>query len=209
MNITVFGATGSIGRLVVEQALAAGHHVTAVTRDAARMTLRHERLSVAEADATDATACVPVVKDADAVVVALGAGRHGQVREAGTRAVVEAMREAGVGRLVCQSTLGVGSSEVHLTFWWRYVMFGALLRRAYADHVAQEAVVESSGLDWTIVRPSAFTDAPAGSLGPVRHGFDSSARGLQLKTRRADVAAFVLEQAEDRTYLHQAVSLSA
>jgi len=81
-------------------------------------------------------------------------------------AEVEAMREAGVRRLVCQSTLGVGSSGQHLTFWWRYVMFGALLRRAFADHVAQEAVVEASGLDWTIVRPSAFTDASAGSTPP-------------------------------------------
>ena len=119
------------------------------------------------------------------------------------------MQEAGVRRLVCQSTLGVGSSGEHLTFWWRYVMFGALLRKAFADHVAQEAVVEGSGLDWTIVRPSAFTDAPAGSLGPVRHGFDRSARGLRLKVRRADVAAFVLAQAEDPTFVHQAVSLSA
>ena len=136
MNITVFGATGSIGRLVVEQALAAGHDVTAVTRDAARLTLRHDRLSVVEADPTDPAACVPAVKDADAVVVALGAGRHGGVREAGTRAVVEAMQEAGVRRLVCQSTLGVGSSRGHLTLWWRYVMFGALLRPAFADHVA-------------------------------------------------------------------------
>jgi uncharacterized protein YbjT (DUF2867 family) len=209
MNLTVFGATGSIGRLVVDQALAAGYDVTAVTRDAARLAQRHDRLSVVEADPTDPAACLPAVKDADAVVVTLGAGRHGEVREAGTRAVVEAMREAGVRRLVCQSTLGVGSSGQHLTFWWRYVMFGALLRRAFADHVAQEAVVEASGLDWTIVRPSAFTDASAGSLGPVRHGFDGSARGLRLKVRRADVAAFVLAQAEDRTYVHHAVSLSA
>ena len=208
MNITVFGATGTIGRLVVDQALAAGHDVTAVTRDATRLTQRHDRLSVLEADPTDPAACVPAVKDADAVIVTLGGGRQGQVREAGTRAVVQAMQEAGVRRLVCQSTLGVGSSAEHLTFWWRYVMFGALLRKAFADHVAQAAVVEGSGLDWTIVRPSAFTDGPAGSLGPVRHGFDGSARGLRLRIRRADVAAFVLAQAEDPTFVHQAVSLS-
>ena len=209
MNLTVFGATGSIGRLVVDQALAAGHDVTAVTRDATRLTRRHDRLSVVEADPTDPAACLPAVKDADAVVVALGGGGSGGVREAGTRAVIEAMREAGVRRLVCQSTLGVGSSEGNLTFWWRYVMFGAVLRKAFADHVAQEAVVEGSGLDWTIVRPSAFSDGPAGSLGPVRHGFDGSARGLRLQVRRADVAAFVLAQAEARTYVQQAVSLSA
>ena len=209
MNITVFGATGSLGRHLVDQALASGHDVTAVTRDSARLTRRHDRLTIVEADATDAAACVPAVKGADVVVVSLGDGRRGTVREAGTRAVVEAMREAGVSRLVCQSTLGVGSSRVHLTPWWRYVMFGAVLRRAYADHVAQEAVVRSSGLDWTILRPSAFTDAPAAKVGEVRHGFDGSTQGLRLKVRRADVAAFLLAQAGDSTNVPRAVSLSA
>jgi uncharacterized protein YbjT (DUF2867 family) len=209
MNITVFGATGTIGRLFVEQALAAGHDVTAVTRDASRLSQRHDRLRVVQGDPTDPEACLPAVRDADAVIVTLGAGRRGEVREAGTRAVVAAMRQAGVRRLVCQSTIGVGSSKANLDLWWRYVMFGALLRPAYADHVRQEAIVVESGLDWTIVRPSAFTDAPAESLGELRHDFDGAARGLRLKVARADVAAFLLAQAEDPAYLHRAVSLSA
>lgn len=206
MNITIFGATGTIGRLVVEQALADGHEVTAFTRDAARVTARHDRLQVVEGDVTDPAACLPAVKDADAVIVALGAGRKGEVREAGTRAVVEAMKQAGGGRLVCQSTLGVGSSRPNLNLVWKYVMFGALLRPAYADHVRQERVVEESDLDWTIVRPSAFADE---SPGPVRHGFGGSESGLLLKIGRADVAAFLLAQAEDQTYLRRAVSVSS
>ena len=206
MNITIFGATGSIGRLLVEQSLAAGHDATAFTRDAARVTAHHDRLQVVEGDVTDAAACLPAVKDADAVVVVLGAGRQGEVREAGTRAVVEAMQHAGGGRLVCQSSLGVGSSRPLLNLWWKYVMFGALLRPAYADHVRQERVVEQSDLDWTIVRPSAFVDR---SPGPVRHGFGRSESGLRLKIARADVAAFLLAQVEDETYLRRAVSLSA
>jgi uncharacterized protein YbjT (DUF2867 family) len=206
MNITVFGATGTIGRLVVEQALAAGHDVTAFTRDAGRVTIEHERLHVVADDVTDPDACLPAVKDADAVIVALGAGRNGVVREAGTRAVVAAMKEAGVRRLVCQSTIGVGSSRGNLNLYWKYLMFGALLRPAYADHVRQERVVEESGLDWTVVRPSAFVDR---SPAPVRHGFGGSERGLQLKIGRDDVAEFLLAQVEDGTYLRRAVSVSS
>jgi uncharacterized protein YbjT (DUF2867 family) len=206
MNITIFGATGSIGRHLVEQSLAAGHEVTAFTRDAARVTVGHDRLQVVEGDVTDPAACLPAVKDADAVVVVLGAGGRGGVREAGTRAVVEAMQQAGGGRLVCQSSLGVGSSRPNLNLWWKYVMFGVLLRAAYADHVLQEKVVEQSGLDWTIVRPSAFTDE---SPGPVRHGFGGSETGLRLKIARADVAAFLLAQVDDETYLRRAVSISS
>lgn len=206
MNITVFGATGNIGHLLVEQALAAGHDITAFTRDAARVTSRHDRLQVVEGDVTDPAACLPAVKDADAVVVTLGAGRKGEVREAGTSAVVAAMKQAGGGRLVCQSTLGVGSSRPNLDLLWKYVMFGALLRPAYADHVRQERVVEDSPLEWTIVRPAAFADQ---SPGPVRHGFAGSESGLKLKIGRADVAAFLLAQVDDSTYLRCAVSVSS
>lgn len=206
MNITIFGATGSIGRCLVEQALGEGHDVTAFTRDAARVTVEQGRLQVVQGDVTDPAACLPAVKDADAVIVALGAGRKGEVREAGTRAVVQAMEKAGVRRLVCQSTLGVGSSRPNLNLWWKYVMFGALLRSAYADHVRQERVVEESGLDWTVVRPSAFADQRPG---PVRHGFGGSESGLLLKIARADVAAFLLAQVEDETYLRRAVSVSS
>lgn len=202
----VFGATGSIGDRVVKQALGEGHDVTAFTRDAARVTLEHDRLQTVEGHVTDPGACLPVVKDADAVIVTLGAGRKGEVREAGTRAVVEAMQQSGGGRLVCQSTLGVGSSRPNLSLLWKYVLFGDLLRAVYADHVRQERVVEESDLDWTIVRPSAFADQ---SPGPVRHGFDGAETGLRLKIARADVAAFLLTQIGDQTYLHQAVSVSA
>ena len=206
MNITIFGATGTIGRLVVEQALADGHAVTAFTRDAARVNASHPRLQVVEGDVMDPAACLPAVKDADAVVVALGAGRKGEVREAGTRAVVAAMEQSGGGRLVCQSTLGVGSSRPNLDLFWKYVMFGAVLRPAYADHVRQERAVEASDLEWTIVRPSAFADR---SPAPVRHGFDGTERGLRLKIGRVDLAAFLLGQVEDPTYLRRAVSVSS
>jgi uncharacterized protein YbjT (DUF2867 family) len=163
-------------------------------------------LQVVEGDVADPAACLPAVKDADAVVVALGAGRKGEVREAGTRAVVVAMEQSGGGRLVCQSTLGVGSSRPNLDLFWKYVMFGAVLRPAYADHVRQERVVEASDLEWTIVRPSAFADQ---SPGPIRHGFDGTERGLRLKVGRADLAAFLLAQVEDPTYLRRAVSVSS
>lgn len=206
MHITVFGATGSIGRLLVTHALEAGHDVTAFTRDASRVTVSHDRLEVVEGDVTDPAGCLPAVKGADAVVVALGAGRKGEVRTAGTRAVVEAMTQSGGGRLVCQSTLGVGSSRANLDLLWKYVMFGLLLRPAYADHVGQERVVEESDLAWTIVRPSAFVDE---SPGPVRHGFDGSESGLLLKIGRADLAAFLLAQVEDETYLCRSVSVSS
>lgn len=206
MQITIFGATSTTGRLTVQRALAAGHHVTAFTREADKVTEQHDQLRVLEGDVTDPASCAGALTGADAVIITLGNGRHGLIREAGTRAVVEAMHEVGVRRLICQSTLGAGASRANLNLFWRYLMFGALLRQAYADHAAQEEVVTSSGLDWTIVRPSAFTDQDVAGL---RHGFDGAERGLRFKVSRGQVADFLLEQLDSGEYRHRQVSLSA
>lgn len=206
MRITVFGASGSVGRHVVEQALAAGHEVTAFTRDSGNITVRHPRLEVTQGDATDLAAVQDAVAGRDAVVVALGAGRQAGIREIGTRTVITAMEQAGVKRLICQSTMGAGDSRGNLNFVWKYLMFGMLLRKAYADHQRQEELVRKSTLDWTIVRPGAFTDGER--TGEYRHGFDGQDRTTQMKISRADVADFLLRQLTDDGYRGRAVGLS-
>jgi putative NADH-flavin reductase len=148
----------------------------------------------------DADALVPVVAGQDAAVVALGGGRKGGVRARGTAAVVEAMRRTGVRRLVVQSTLGVGDSRGNLNFFWKHLMFGLLLRNAYADHVEQEELTRQSGLDWTIVRPGAFTDGAR--TGSYRRGFSAEER-TNLRISRADVADFVVSQLTDDTWLRR------
>lgn len=205
MNIAIFGATGSVGRLAVDQALAAGHAVIAVTRDRTKITTRHDRLQVVQADPLDADQVAPALAGCDAVVVAIGGGAKGGVRAPGTAAIIEAMRRAGVRRLISLSTLGAGDSRPHLNFWWRYVMFGLLLRRAYADHQDQEARVLDSGLNWTLVRPSAFTDGPR--TGTYQKSFGDDAQ-LSHEISRADVADFLVSQIDDKTYLRKAVAIS-
>jgi putative NADH-flavin reductase len=206
MKVVVFGGTGSVGRHVVEQTLRSGHEVTVFTRDPARVDRQHERLRVAQGDITDAAAVARAVACHDAVIVTLGGGRKGNVRAPGTRAVIEAMLQTGVRRLICQSTLGVGDSRGNLNFLWKRIMFGLLLRAAYDDHVRQEAHVERSGLEWTIVRPAAFTDGER--TGRYRRGFDGDDRATKLKISRADVADFLIEQLTDDSHLHRTPAIS-
>src|SRR5919106_41313 len=104
LHLTVFGATGSVGRHVIDQALAKGHRVTAFTRHPESIE-EANGLEVSGGDVLDPAAVRKAIQGRDAVIVALGDGRRGGVREAGTRAVVEAMTDLGVRRLVCQSTL--------------------------------------------------------------------------------------------------------
>jgi len=206
MRIAVFGATGTVGRHVVEQALERGHEVTAFTRDPGRVARSHERLRVVRGDVADPAAVDRAVAGQDAVVVALGAGRKGRVRADGTAAVIAAMDRAGTRRLVVQSTLGAGDSRANLNFLWKRIMFGLLLREAYADHQLQEEHVRRSDLDWTIVRPGAFTDGPR--TGAYRRGFGPEDRSTRLKISRADVADFLLEQLTDEGNLHRTPAVS-
>src|SRR4051794_12084498 len=102
MELTVFGATGGIGGQGVRQALAGGPHVPAVVRAPARLTVTHPNLRVVTAEVTDPEALVPVLTGRGAVLSGLGPrSRKGVgIASAATRAILRAMDEAGVRRLV-------------------------------------------------------------------------------------------------------------
>lgn len=202
MNVIIFGATGTLGRHLVEQALSQGHHVTAFARHPEKLGLHDASLRYQAGDVLDAQAVARAVEGHDAALIALGAGRKGGVRADGTKNVIDAMKHHGVKRLICLSTLGAGDSRNLLNFFWKRIMFGLLLRAAYADHEMQEKLVRQSGLDWTLVRPGAFVDGDA--TGQYQHGAPLPATDLKLKIARADVAGFMLRQLTDRGYLHKA-----
>lgn len=206
MKLIIFGATGSVGRHLVGKALAAGHHVTAFSRRRDIGMPADGRLRAIRGDVLNPDQVAAAIEGQDAVLCAIGAGRRGGLRAPGTANIISGMKRHGVQRLICQTTLGVGESERNLDFFWKHIMFGLLLRPAFKDHALQEEHIRASGLDWTIVRPGAFTDGP--ETGVYRHGFPATARDLKLKISRADVARFMLDQLADPTYLHATPGLS-
>jgi putative NADH-flavin reductase len=201
MRLIIFGSTGSVGRLLVEQALQDNHLVTAFLRDPAKLAFSHSKLSVVKGDVLDYQSVEKGIENQEIVICALGAGAKGIVRAAGTKNIIRAMESKGIKRLICQSTIGIGDSRRNLNFFWKYIMFGMLLKQAYKDHELQEKYVTESKLDWIIVRPAAFMDGPR--TRSYRHGFGASEPGLTLKVPRADVADFILQQVGTNTYLRK------
>ena len=206
MKLLVFGSTGSIGRQLVRQSLEQEYRVTAFARDTAMLEIRHDNLKVVQGDAMDLPSVEKAVQGQDVVLCSLGAGAKGGIRSRGTKNIIRAMQKTGVRRLVCQSSLGVGDSWGNLGFFWKYIMFRGFLRQAYADHVSQEEHVRQSDLDWTIVRPAAFTDGRR--TGEYRHGFPGNDKTTRLKVSRADVADFMLKQLTHEEYLRKTPGLS-
>jgi putative NADH-flavin reductase len=207
MKVIIFGSTGSVGQQLVKQALELGHEVTAFARNPVKLTqIENTRLQAFEGDVMQPAQVTYAVKGHDVVLCALGAGRKGTVRATGTKHIVEAMQENGVKRLICQTTLGNGDSKGNLNFFWKYVMFGWFLKDAYLDHEQQEQHIFNSDLDWTIVRPAAFTDGKM--TGHYKHGFGADDKKVRLKISRADLALFMLMQVTDDRYVKKTPGLS-
>src|ERR1700687_2259927 len=102
MNLLILGAPARPGRLVVEQALAAGHTVTALFRSPEKLTIRNSNLRVVAGRATDPEDVARALASADAVLSTLGGG--GSVIADSTVEVVEAARKTGVRRVVVLSS---------------------------------------------------------------------------------------------------------
>lgn len=207
MNIIIFGSTGSVGRHIVEQALEQNHRVTAFARNPNKLDITHKNLTLVSGDVYDKTAVAKAVEGHDAALITLGSAKlTGDLRSTGTRNIVKAMRHHRVERLICQTTLGAGDSIDNLNFLWRYVIFALPLRFVMKDHLIQEEIVKNSNLDWTIVRPSAFTDKEVAHN--YKHGFQPNYKGLELNISRTKVAEFMLNNLKDNSYLYQTPGLS-
>jgi uncharacterized protein YbjT (DUF2867 family) len=199
-NLVVLGASGRTGHLVVEQALAAGHSVTALVRSSEKLTLRHPKLRVVVGGATDPTALSRALPGADAVISTLGSARP--VIADSSRALVAAAREAGVSRVVILSSWLVQRDHMPaVTRALTSIAMGSVIR----DKVAGEQLIRDSDLDWTIVYPGVLTDGPA--VGSVVLP-DGAKRGISERISRADVAAWLVHAAAEDRYSGQSVGIS-
>lgn len=223
MKIAIVAATGRIGRLALEQALAAGHEVTAVVRNPSKLPPEvRDRVASVAADLTaaDPVALAPAFAGVDGVLSCLGptARKDFGVAEPSTRAVVEAMRLAGAKRLVIVSAAPVSTTpspgrpnpprrdpgESWFTSRVALPIVVALFKENYVDLARAEDRLRDSGLDWTSVRPPRLLDRPF--TGRYRTAVDRSAGGATVS--RADVADCMLRALERPEWIGHGVGVS-
>ncbi|HUN08721.1 MAG TPA: NAD(P)H-binding protein [Aggregatilineales bacterium] len=195
MNITIFGASGRTGRLLVQAALNAGHSVTAFVRDPAKLPVQHMELKVVQGDTADAAAVARAVAGADAVISGLGPvkGSPKDLLVTAQQHIVAAMQAAGVKRYVLLTGAGVRDPQDQPKLIDK--VFGFLLRLTAADVLKDSEdgvrLVQATALDWIVVRGPRLTDGP--KTGRYRVGYVGQNSGTQIS--RADLADFMLEQA--------------
>ncbi len=208
-NILVIGATGGTGRWLVTQALERGLTVTALVRTPASLTVTHDRLRVLQGDVLDPVAVGAAMRGQDAVLSALGHRRYfypTRILSEGTGNVVHAMAANGVRRLICETSLGIGSSAGRLGVYYSLFVVPVILPFYFWDKARQERLIAESATAWVIVRPAALTNTP-GRDG-CRHGLDVGSYVRTLSIARADVARFMLDQLSDPRYWGTAVGIA-
>ncbi|MEU7869420.1 NAD(P)H-binding protein [Dactylosporangium sp. NPDC049140] len=214
MKLTVFGATGGIGRQLIRLGQERGHEMTAVARRPADL-----GCDVVVADLDDAEALAAAVAGRDAVLSALGIrpaemkarrvgdpGARSTVQADGARAEAAAMRATGVRRIISVDAAGrVADSGDGVVM--RYVakpLVHRIFREGFTDLTVAEGVLRDSGLDWTLIAPPRLTDGPNR---PYRTVLDVNVRGGRLLSR-ADVADAMLRALAEPGWIHRRVNVA-
>jgi len=221
MKLTIFAATGGIGGQLLEQAVDAGHDVTAVVRNPARLS-RPVRAVTADMTAADPAAVEAAVAGADAVLSGLGPKSNADagVAAQGTRVIVAAMRATGVRRIVAVSAAPAGTiatpgrpnppkHDPGDGFFMRHLLShvaSVTLGKVFADLAEMEDILAGSGLDWTVVRPPRLTGKPL--TGSYRTAYGQNLRG-GLSVPRADVAHYMLSVLGQPDTIKQAIGIAS
>jgi putative NADH-flavin reductase len=221
MKLTIFAATGGIGGQLLEQAVDAGHDVTAVVRNPARLS-RPVRAVTADMTAADPAAVEAAVAGADAVLSGLGPRSNADagVAAQGTRVIVAAMQATGVRRIVAVSAAPVGTvatpgrpnppkHDPGDGFFMRHLLShvaSVTLGKVFADLAEMEDILAGSGLDWTVVRPPRLTGKPL--TGSYRTAYGQNLRG-GLSVPRADVAHCMLSVLGQPDTIKQAIGIAS
>lgn len=208
LQLLVIGGTSGIGLETVRLALERGHKVTAMARRPERMTLTHRNLTLFKGDVADVAAMDAAVEGHDAVIFTIGLGPTQEpvtVFSEGTRNVLDAMSQHGVGQLVMVTGIGAGDSRGHGSMAYDFFVRPVLMRTVYEDKDRSEALLQESQVDWVIVRPGFLTNEP----GKARYRVIRDLEGVTAgDISRADVAHFMLSAVEDEEYWGQTILLS-
>ena len=206
MNVVVLGASGGCGRQLVKQAVERGWEVTAVGRSSSRLDMP-DGVQIVRCELQDVDALASAFDGADAVFSAIGLNLSGlspfsaaEVPDLLSRSaplIVEAMKRAGVQRLLAISAGGVGDSAALMPWFYKWIVAMSSMRRLYPELEAMESVYANSDLDVCCVRPTTLTDGPYTGRVVVATRLMG-----QANISRADVASWMLDATEGDRFEH-------
>lgn len=210
-HILVIGGNGGIGRQCIEQGLSAGYRVTAILRTPSKLTRSHATLDIVQGDVIDPASILPYLNQKDAIISAVGIGGKGNdwpdnLYSQSATTVLSQMRKTSTRRVFFISSAAIEVNPTN-SLINRFIgrVINRLFKRIFNDIRQMEAVIKTSDLDWTIIRPSRLTTEP--STGKYRYALnDFLPNSTQIA--RGDVAHFIINHINDPATFRATVELT-
>ena len=208
MNITIIGASAGIGLEAVKRGLNRNHSITTLSRSEIEIEDKNSINSIL-GDATNKEELKKVIQNADALVITLGTAKNMKTTTLFSdfaELIVEIHSENKIDVPVIFVTgFGAGESQNYVS-WLVKMFLKYLLKDVYANKTKMEEIITQSNMKWTVVRPGRLLDKELTEKYRIEN---SLFKGINIGgINRADVADFLIKQAENQTYLMQYVAIS-
>jgi len=161
MNVLIFGGTGKTGKLVVERALTQSHTVTVLVRDPIKFKILNVR--VITGNATNPSDVLAAMHGQQAVIETIGGTtpwKSVTLETDAIHAIIQAMQEESVPRLISVSMMGIGDSRAQAPFWYRSLLMPTFLHGSTQDKTNKEVAITAEHVDYVIVRPRRPSQLP-------------------------------------------------
>jgi len=165
MKLTVFGATGTLGKFLLEETLAETHQITALVRSPEKISAFADRVNIIAGDYFDEDARAQAIEGAEAVLSTIGppmkrAPNNGEY----TKAMIELigqMQNAGIDRIIAVGGAGLrlGDEKLGLPRRIMRMMLRLMGGQGYWDKEQEHNALYASQLNWTILRPPQIAPA--------------------------------------------------
>ncbi len=208
MNITIIGASAGIGLETVKRGLDRNHSITTLSRSGIEIEEK-KSLNVILGDATNKADLLSSIQNADAIIVTLGTNKNMNATTLFSdfaQLMVEIHKENKIDiPIIFVTGFGAGESKNYVP-WLVKMFLKYFLKDVYADKTKMEEIITNSDLNWTVVRPGRLFDKELTEKYRIENKLF---KGINVGgINRADVADFLIKQAEKQTELKKYIAIS-
>jgi putative NADH-flavin reductase len=208
MNITIIGASAGIGLETVKIGLNRNHSITTLSRSEINIEEK-QSLNMILGDAINKADLFKSIQNADALIITLGTGKNMKPTTLFSdfaKLILEIHNENKITiPFIFVTGFGAGESKNYVP-WLVKMFLKYLLKDVYADKTKMEELITHSDLNWTVVRPGRLLDKELTEKYRIENKLF---KGINIGgINRADVADFLIKQAENQTELKKYIGIS-
>ncbi len=208
MNLTIIGASAGIGLETVKRGLNRNHSITTLSRSEINIEEK-QSLTMILGDATNKADLFKSIQNADALIITLGTGKNMKATTLFSdfaKLILEIHNENKITiPFIFVTGFGAGESKNYVP-WLVKMFLKYLLKDVYADKTKMEELITHSDLNWTVVRPGRLLDKELTEKYRIENKLF---KGINIGgINRADVADFLIKQAENQTELKKYIGIS-